>query len=124
MPRRIACPPAPGSLRPRHPAPLATRLLRLLVLLVGLPASVRRDCRRSGARYGPRLGSGTSGGTTGDRPTLSWPVALRQAQGWLDPWTMRWRYWRAWSSGPPPPALQALHDAVANGRPLHLLLRM
>ncbi len=59
-----------------------------------------------------------------DRPTLSWPVALRQVQGWLDPWTMLWRYWRAWSSAPPPPALQALLDAVANGRPLHLPLRV
>jgi hypothetical protein len=25
------------------------------------------------------------------RPLLSWPVALRQVQGWLDPWTMLWR---------------------------------
>ena len=25
------------------------------------------------------------------RPLLSWPLALRQVQGWLDPWTMLWR---------------------------------
>ena len=56
------------------------------------------------------------------RPLLSWPLALRQVQGWLDPWTMLWRYWRAWSSAPPPPALQALLDAVGSGHPLHLSL--
>ena len=54
----------------------------------------------------------------------SWPVALRHVQGWLDPWTMLWRYWRVWSSAPPPPALQALLDAVGNGQPPHLPLRI
>jgi hypothetical protein len=117
----------PGPLRPRHPAALAARLLCLLVLLVGLPPPARRYCGRSGARHGPRPGREAGGGkgrTVGERPMLSWPVALRQVQGCLDPWTMLWRYWRAWSSAPPPPALQALLDALASGRRLHLPLRI
>ena len=61
---------------------------------------------------------------SGDHPTLSWPVASRQVQSWLDPWTILWRCWRAWSRAPPPPALPALLDAVAHGHPLHLPLRI
>jgi hypothetical protein len=53
----------------------------------------------------------------------SWPRALRRVRGWLDPWSCLWRCWRAWSSAPPPPELQALLDAVAAGRPLNLYLR-
>ena len=50
----------------------------------------------------------------------SWPVALRQVRGWLDPWVMLWRFWRAWSKAPPPPQLQALLDAVHRGHSLDL----
>jgi hypothetical protein len=50
-------------------------------------------------------------------------MALRRVRGWLDPWSYLWRCWRAWSSAPPPPELQALLDAVADGRPLNLYLR-
>jgi hypothetical protein len=54
-----------------------------------------------------------------DRRMLSsWPVALREAQRWLDPWVMLWCFCRAWSNAPPPPALQALLDAVGSGQPL------
>ena len=54
-----------------------------------------------------------------DRGMLSsWPVAVREVQRWLDPWVMLWRFWRAWSNAPPPPALQALLYAVGNGQPL------
>jgi hypothetical protein len=52
----------------------------------------------------------------------SWPVALRRVRGWLDPWTFLRRCWRAWSNAPPPPELQALLDAVCQGRPLNLHL--
>jgi hypothetical protein len=83
--------------------------------------SIRRPRRPPPRQRGWRGGKGR---TAGERPLLSWPVALRQVQGWLDPWTMLWRYWRAWSSAPPPPAVQALLDAVASGRPLHLPLRI
>jgi hypothetical protein len=41
----------------------------------------------------------------------------------LDPWLSLRRWWRAWSSRPPPPELQELIDAVAAGRPLDLYLR-
>jgi hypothetical protein len=37
------------------------------------------------------------------RPAVCWPVALRKVRGWLEPWLMLARYWRAWSSLPPPP---------------------
>ena len=39
------------------------------------------------------------------RHVLSWPVALRHVQSWLDPWVMLRRYWRTWSLAPPPPPL-------------------
>ncbi len=53
-------------------------------------------------------------------PPLSWPVALRQVRSWLDPWVMLWRLWQAWSEADPPPALQALLDAVGRGHSLDL----
>jgi hypothetical protein len=53
-------------------------------------------------------------------------------QGWLDPWLDPWhvlqRCWQAWSHAPPPPALQALLEAllqaVTSGQPLYLYLRL
>ena len=53
---------------------------------------------------------------------VSWPVTLRRVRGWLDPWTCLWRWWRAWSTAPPPPELQVLLDSVGQGRPLKLYL--
>jgi hypothetical protein len=49
----------------------------------------------------------------------SWPLTLRRVRVWLDPWLFLARCWRAWSSRPPPPDLQALRT----GRPLDLHLR-
>jgi len=45
-------------------------------------------------------------------------------QGWRDPWRVVQRCWQAWSHAPPPPSLQALLDAVTNGQPLYLYLRL
>lgn len=53
-----------------------------------------------------------------ERPSVSWPVALRRVRGWLDPWVMLWRFWRAWSKAPPPPQLRALLDEVGRGHSL------
>jgi len=39
---------------------------------------------------------------TGERPHVSWPLALRAVRGWLEPWIMLRRYWRAWSEQPLP----------------------
>ena len=50
----------------------------------------------------------------------SWPVDLRRVRSWLTPWSRLWRCWRAWSTGPPPAAVQELLTAVAAGRPLDL----
>lgn len=54
------------------------------------------------------------------RPRVSWPLALRQVRAWLEPWIMLARYWRGWSTRPPPPALQALLDWVGRGHPIRL----
>ena len=61
-----------------------------------------------------------AGGKEEQETPPSWPVALRQVRGWLDPWVMLWRFWRAWSNAPPPPQLQALLDAVHRGHSLDL----
>jgi hypothetical protein len=53
---------------------------------------------------------------------VTWPVTLRRVRAWLDPWTFLWRWWRAWSTAPPPPEIQALLRAVETGVPLHLHL--
>jgi len=54
------------------------------------------------------------------RPRVSWPVALRQVRSWLEPWIMLWRYWRAWSTQPPPLVLQQLLDWLWQGRGIYL----
>ncbi|MDP9487295.1 MAG: hypothetical protein M3Q49_16185, partial [Actinomycetota bacterium] len=51
---------------------------------------------------------------------LTWPAALRIVRGWLEPWVMLWRYWRAFSDKPPPEKLQALLEWVFSGRRLCL----
>ncbi len=57
---------------------------------------------------------------TGSRPPLCWPVALRAVRGWLEPWIMLRRFWRAWSEQPPPPLLQRLLDQLGRGHALFL----
>jgi hypothetical protein len=39
------------------------------------------------------------------RPSVSWPVALRQVRSWLQPWVLLTLWWRDWTEQPPPPAL-------------------
>jgi hypothetical protein len=57
-------------------------------------------------------------------PATTWPMTLRRVRARsmdlprLDPWTCLWRWWRAWSTAPPPPAIQALLHAVGTGQPL------
>jgi hypothetical protein len=58
-----------------------------------------------------------------DRPSVTWPMALRQVRAWLEPYIILVRYWQAWSVKPPPPPLQALLDWVWQGRPLHFYAR-
>jgi hypothetical protein len=47
-------------------------------------------------------------------------VALRQVRAWLEPWIMLGRYWRGWSSKPPPPELQQLLDWLFQGGGINL----
>src|SRR5215213_9834222 len=54
------------------------------------------------------------------RPKVSWPETLRAVRGWLEPWIMLRRYWRAFSGMPPPPQLKALLERVFSGRGLYL----
>src|SRR5215210_5478355 len=44
----------------------------------------------------------------------------RAVRGWLEPWIMLGRYWRAFSGMPPPQELGALLDRVFSGRGLYL----
>ena len=53
---------------------------------------------------------------------VAWPVTLRRVRGWLTPWVVLGRWWRAWSSAPPPAQLRLLLDRAHAGRPLHLYL--
>jgi hypothetical protein len=53
---------------------------------------------------------------------VSWPVTLRRVRGWLTPWVVLGRWWRAWSPAPLPFQLRLLLDAVAAGQSLHLYL--
>src|SRR5215207_9176461 len=52
------------------------------------------------------------------RPRVSWPAALRSVRGWLEPYVMLGRYWKAFSGMPPPPELRALLEWVFAGRGL------
>ena len=54
---------------------------------------------------------------------LSWPQALRVVRGWLEPYVMLMRYWRAYSEKPPPKELEALLERVFSGRGLYLYVQ-
>ena len=54
---------------------------------------------------------------------MSWPKALRKVRGWLEPWVMLWRYWRAYSDRPPPKELGELLERLFSGRGLYLYVR-
>ena len=56
----------------------------------------------------------------GQRPRVSWPLALRAVRGWLEPWIMLRRYWSGWSPLPPPPALQVLLQWLERGQAIAL----
>jgi hypothetical protein len=53
---------------------------------------------------------------------VAWPVTLRRVRGWLTPWVVLGRWWRAWSGAPPPLQLRLLLDSAHAGQPLHLYL--
>jgi hypothetical protein len=106
----------PGS-RPmrgrRRCPPTGTR--HWLPRVLPLPCPLRRG--------GGKISANQASGEHGRSGPVSWPVTVRQVRGWLAPWHLLGRCWRAWSSQPPPAELQALLDAVGAGRPLCLFLR-
>ncbi|HEX5882333.1 MAG TPA: IS701 family transposase [Actinomycetota bacterium] len=53
---------------------------------------------------------------------VSWPVTLRRVRGWLTPWVVLRRWWRAWSTAPPPVQLGLLLDTAHAGQPLYLYI--
>ena len=72
------------------------------------PARPRMTTRRIG-------GKGKKG-----EPRTSWPETLRAVRGWLEPYVMLWRYWRAFTDMPPPKELKALLERVFSGEGLYL----
>jgi hypothetical protein len=56
-------------------------------------------------------------------PPSSWPVALRKVRGWLEPYVMLVRYWRAFSDLPPPEELRKLLERLFSGESLYLYVR-
>ncbi|MFJ2034072.1 hypothetical protein [Streptosporangium sp. NPDC087985] len=52
--------------------------------------------------------------------TFCWPRAARHVRGWLTSCALLQRWWRNWSSRPPPAELQVLVTAVTAGRSLNL----
>jgi DDE superfamily endonuclease len=69
--------------------------------------------------------AGARGGGPASTPSRSgavvaWPVTLRRVRGWLTPWVVLGRWWRAWSTAPPPAQLRLLLDTAHAGQPLHL----
>lgn len=48
---------------------------------------------------------------------------FESSEGWLEPWVMLWRYWRAFSYRPPPKELKALLELVSSGRSIYLYVR-
>ena len=111
-------------------APLGAGVVCVFVLLVAAGARRGGGTRVAGcaggsaasgwAAHDSRGGKKNQAGTVPQRPRVCWPVALRLARAWLEPWIMLRRYWRAWSPLPPPPALQALLAWVQRGFPLYL----
>ena len=62
----------------------------------------------------PSRGRGKKG------PGISCPEALRAVRGWLEPWIVLMRYWKAFSRMPPPEELRVLFEKVFSGGALYL----
>jgi hypothetical protein len=57
------------------------------------------------------------------RHPRSWPEALRKVRGWLEPYVMLMRYWKAYTDVPPPKELRRLLERVFCGEDLYLYVR-
>ena len=67
-------------------------------------------------------GSGPASTPSRSGAVVAWPVTLGRVRGWLTPWVVLGRWWRAWSTAPPPAQLRLLLDTAHAGQPLHLYL--
>jgi len=84
------------------------------------PTARGRRLPRPRPPLGRRGGGKIRGALAPGRPLLCWPVALRAVRAWLEPWIMLWRYWRGWSSAPPPGPVCALLDQLWHGHGIYL----
>jgi hypothetical protein len=83
------------------------------------PPSKTPRKRRSSRGWRPLLQKKKSAEAV-ERPQVCWPEALRAVRGWLEPWILLRRFWRAWSQAPPPLPLQHLLDWLWQGNRLFL----
>jgi len=95
----------------------------------GPPSS--RATKQPGHQAAPSDPHATPAAARGRRPdsgqrtlarVVSWPVTLRRVRGWLAPWVVLRRWWRAWSTAPPPVQLGLLLDTAHAGQPLYLYI--
>jgi hypothetical protein len=56
-------------------------------------------------------------------PLSSWPEALKKVRGWLEPYVMLLRYWKAFTDLPPPEELRRLLERLFCGEGLYLYAR-
>jgi hypothetical protein len=68
------------------------------------------------------LPAGSSGSGEREKPSVL-ARSLESGKGWLEPWVMLMRYWKAFSDLPPPKELRALLEWVFSGRGLYLYAR-
>jgi hypothetical protein len=50
---------------------------------------------------------------------VSWSAWLRRVRGWLEPFVLVWRYWKAFTPARPPRLLRALLEGCRRGTPLY-----
>jgi hypothetical protein len=109
----------PGKERPRHEKALAVGVLRFLALCWWAYGRLPASLEELAETENPTIPSEPTGGGK-RRPLVSWPKALRAVRGWLEPWIMLGRYWRAFTDLPPPKELRALLERVFAGEGIYL----
>lgn len=112
-------------LRPPEPATRTPLLHPAAPIHDAALTSIEQSTVTSGTVPGEKWATAHGADSGREHETAGPLLARRSAPGaeLARPWVMLWRYWRAWSSAPPPPALLALLEAVEHGQPLLCYLR-